>query len=128
MWMSFNNASSRDLQFPYQAKSPTLKKLITYTEDELWREVDRILAEDTEGKYTIGTNLYYNMLLVSNVSYWLDQGTVLYLEEFMALKSFNIPLAKDLDSTDYHQFVIFSAINEEYNACIEAHNKKNTNG
>jgi hypothetical protein len=128
MWMSFNNATSRDLNFPYQAKSPTLKKVITFDEDELWREVDRILAEDTERKYTVGTNLYYNMLLCSDVNYWLDQDTQLYLEEFMAMKRFNIPLANSLADTDYHQFVVFSCIDEEFNACIEAQKKKNSNG
>mgnify|MGYP003147054224 FL=1 len=128
MWMSFNNATTRVLEFPYQAKSPTLKKVITFDEAELWREVDRILAEDTERKYTVGTNLYYNMLLCSNVNYWLDQDTQLYLEEFMAMKQFNIPLSSNIDDTDYHRFVIFSGIYEEYNACIEAQQKKKSNG
>tara|TARA_R100000093_G_scaffold68491_1_gene40156 strand:+ start:805 stop:1182 length:378 start_codon:yes stop_codon:yes gene_type:complete len=122
--MSFNNATTRVLEFPYQAKSPTLKKVITFDEAELWREVDRILAEDTERKYTVGTNLYYNMLLCSDINYWLDQDTQLYLEEFMAMKQFNIPLSSNIDDTDYHRFVIFSGIYEEYNACIESQSKK----
>ena len=128
MWISFHNASSRDLQFPYKAKSPTLKKIITYTEDELWSEVDRLLAEGQDGKFTIGANLYYNMLLCSDINYWLDQETIMYLEEFSAMQQYNIPLSKSIGETDYYQFVIFSAINEEYNACLEAQTKKNSNG
>ena len=87
-----------------------------------------MLAEGQDGKFTIGANLYYNMLLCSDINYWLDQETIMYLEEFSAMQQFNIPLSKSIGETDYYQFVIFSAINEEYNACLEAQTKKNSNG
>jgi len=37
----------------------------------------------------------------------------------MALKRFNIPIASNLDDAIYERVVIFSAIDEEYNACIK---------
>jgi hypothetical protein len=123
MWMAFHNVTTRVLAFPYKTNSPTLKKVITYDEAELWNEVDRIMAEDTEHKYTVGTNLYYNLLLCSDVNYWLDLDTNFYLEEYMAMKRFNIPLALSMDDVDYERLVVFSAIDEEYNACMKA--KKN---
>ena len=42
------------------------------------------------------------------------------------MKRFNIPLATTLDNTNYHQAVIFSAIDEEFNALQQEEiNKKN---
>ena len=44
---------------------------------------------------------------------------MLWLDEFMALKRFNIPIASNLDDAIYEKVVVFSAIDEEYNACIK---------
>jgi hypothetical protein len=38
----------------------------------------------------------------------------------MAMKRFNIPLAASIDEVEYGRLVVFSAIDEEYNACIKA--------
>lgn len=116
---------SRNLVFPYKAKSPTLKKTITYTEDELWNEVDRILDEDTERKFTPGTNLYYNLVLCADSSYFCTAETSFALEEYMSMKRFNIPIARTIDEADYERLVIFSAIDEEMNAISNEEVKKN---
>ena len=116
---------SRNLVFPYKAKSPTLKKRITYTEDELWNEVDRILDEDTERKFTPGTNLYYNLVLCADSSYFCTAETSFALEEYMSMKRFNIPIARTIDEADYERLVIFSAIDEEMNAISNEEVKKN---
>ena len=116
---------SRNLVFPYKAKSPTLKKTITYTEDELWNEVDRILDEDTERKFTPGTNLYYNLVLCADSSYFCTAETSFTLEEYMSMKRFNIPIARTIDEADYERLVIFSAIDEEMNAISNEEVKKN---
>ena len=116
MWMSYLQAETRELTFPYKSLSPTLKKIITYDEDELWTEVDRIIDESHKNKYTPGQNLYYNLILCSDSSYWFDQDTNILLEEYTAIKRFNIPLATSIDDADYERLVIHSAIDEEYNA------------
>ena len=118
--MSYQKADTRTLDFPYECQSPTLKKKITYDEDELWREIDRILAEDERGKFTPGANLYHNLILCADASYFLDSETNMILEEYMAMKRFNIPLAASIDEVEYNRLVVFSAIDEEYNACIKA--------
>ena len=118
--MSYQKADTRTLIFPYECQSPTLNKKITYDEDELWREIDRILAEDERGKFTPGANLYHNLILCADASYFLDSETNMILEEYMAMKRFNIPLAASIDEVEYNRFVVFSAIDEEYNACIKA--------
>jgi len=117
--MSYQKADTRTLIFPYECQSPTLKKKITYDEDELWREIDRILAEDERGKFTPGANLYHNPVLCADASYFLDSETNMILEEYMAMKRFNIPLAASIDEVEYNRLVVFSAIDEEYNACIK---------
>ena len=116
---------SRNLVFPYKAKSPTLKKTITYTEDELWNEVDRILDEDQERKFTPGTNLYYNLVLCADSSYFCTAETSFAMEEYMSMKRFNIPIARTIDEADYERLVIFSAIDEEMNAISNEQVKKN---
>jgi len=118
--MSYQKADTRTLIFPYECQSPTLNKKITYDEDELWREIDRILAEDERGKFTPGANLYHNLVLCADASYFLDSETNMILEEYMAMKRFNIPLAASIDEVEYNRLVVFSAIDEEYNACIKA--------
>ena len=125
--MFYKAQPSRNLVFPYQAKSPTLKKSITYTEDELWNEVDRILDEDTERKFTPGTNLYYNLVLCTDSSYFCTPETSFAMEEYMSMKRFNIPIARTIDEAEYERLVIFSAIDEEYTA-ISNEEMKKTNG
>ena len=117
--MSYHNIQSRDLSFPYQAKSPTLKTHITYDESELWCEIDRILDEDVDSKFTSGQQLYFNLLHCADSSYFINSETNIYLEEFMMHKRFNIPLAKSIDEAEFERMSLFSAIDEEYNACIE---------
>lgn len=40
----------------------------------------------------------------------------------MTMKRFNIPPARDIDHANYTRLVIFSAIDEEYNAVIKLEN------
>lgn len=117
--MSYHSIESRGLTFPYQAKSPTLKKQVTYDEAELWCEIDRILQEDIDSKFTQGQQLYFNLLHCADSAYFIDSEVNLYLEEFMLNKRFNIPLAKSIDEAEFERMSLFSAIDEEYNACIE---------
>ena len=124
-WMLYKQQTSRNLVFPYKAKSPTLKKMVTYTEEELWKEIDRIQNEDKTGKFTPGTNLYYNLVLCADSSYFCTPETNFTLEEYMSIKRFNLPLARSIDEADYQRLVIFSAIDEEYNAILNEEAKKN---
>ena len=116
--MSYYRVESRGLTFPYDAKSPTLRKVITYDEDQLWSEIYRILDEGKDSKFTPGAELYYNLMLCADSSYFIDREMSLMLEEYMAMKKFNIPLATEIYSAIYDRVVIFSAIDDEYQAII----------
>ena len=104
-------------KFPYKAISPTLRKRITYTEKELWNEVDRIIAEEKERKFSPGQQLYYNAMHFSSPYTFFTPDINMYIEEYTYSKEFNIPIAKCIDEASYEKLVIFSAINEELNAC-----------
>jgi len=116
--MSYFKPDTRKYTFPYKCKSPTLHKEITYDEKELWAEIDRILGEDKQGKFTPGANLYYNLLLCSNSEYFMNPETNMFMEEYMAMKRFNLPLAQTIDDAIYERLVIFSAIDDEYKAIL----------
>jgi len=124
--MSFKNAKPNGLEFPYTATSPTTGAQVLYTEDELWCEIDRILAEDDESKFTIGQQCYFNLIIgCCNPAYFLDSEVIMNLEEFMLMKRFNIPMASDIDSAIYDRLVTFSGIDDEYNALMK---QKTQNG
>ena len=124
MWMSYRSQPSRNLKFPYKAQSPTLKKTITYDEDELRNEIWRIVDESKDGKFTLGAALYHSLVFCADSTYFLTPETIFALEEYIAMKRFNLPLANNLDEADYHRLVIFSSIDEEFNALQQEDIKK----
>ena len=119
MWFSIKGHNANDMIFPYQATSPTLGKPIWYDEKELWNEIDRIIDEDVEKKFTLGQQCYFNLVHCANPAYFLTNETRLALEEYMAHKRFNLPLANNLDDAEYNRIVIFSSIDDEYNAAMK---------
>ena len=120
LWCSIKSAKPNDFNFPYTAISPTLGKPVTYTEDELWNEIDRIMAEDPERKFSLGQQCYYNLIHCANPAYFLTDEVIIALEEYMTMKRFNIPFASNIDDAVYHRLVIFSAIDDEYNKAIKS--------
>ena len=124
MWMSYRNQPSRNLPFPSQAQSPTFKKTNTYDEDELWNEIWRLVDDSKDGKFTLGAALYHSLVFCADSTYFLTPETIFALEEYMAMKRFNLSLANTIDDADYHRLVIFSAIDEEFNALQQEDIKK----
>ena len=117
--MSYFKPNTIKYSFPYECSSPTLRKVITYTEEELWNEIDRIMLENVKNKETPGTSLYYNLLQCSDSNYFNDQETSLMIEEYMSMKKFNLPLATTIDHVEYERLVIFSAIDDEWQAILK---------
>ena len=126
-WYSFFGISDNGypLDKPYIAFSPTLKKKITYDEDEIWTEIERTLAEDKENKFTAGQQLYHNVHFCISPYFFFDQTSNMYIEEFSIAKRLNIPVAPSVDESEYERLVILSAISEEIDACNTLNIKKN---
>tara|TARA_R110002020_G_scaffold336149_1_gene551278 strand:+ start:2631 stop:3014 length:384 start_codon:yes stop_codon:yes gene_type:complete len=120
LWCSYKRAKPNDLTFPYRAISPTLGVPVMYTEQELWSEIERILAEDKQNKFSAGQQCYFNLIHCANPGYFLSNEVVMALEEYMAMKRFAIPFSSTIDSADYHRLVIFSAIDDEYNKATKS--------
>ena len=118
VWHSFFGSDSKAFtSFPYKAKSPTLYKEIEFTEETLWEEVDRVLAENERNSYSPGQSLWYNLSLCANMDNFFDTEINMMIQEYNMSKQFNIPPARSTDEMDYHKMVIFSAIDEEVMAC-----------
>ena len=63
-------------------------------------------------------------MFCADSTYFLTPETIFALEEYMAMKRFNLSLANTIDEADYHRLVIFSAIDEEFNALQQEDIKK----
>lgn len=102
-------------------------KTITFTEDEIWNECERIIQEDTKQKFTIGQNLYYNLSFFCNPKFFYDREIERYIEDFYVSKKFNLPIALTLDESDARTIDIFRLISEELTAC-EKRSREMNNG
>ncbi len=99
-----------------------------YTEDEIWNEIDRIVAEDKEGKFTPGQNIYYNIPHFCNAEFFFDPEFHYYIQAYFYATKFNVPIAKDLDSGDAFTFDIFRIIYEETMSCEKRQSEMSKNG
>jgi len=102
---------------PYQAQSPTLSKIITYSEKEIWDECDRIIAEDKQNKFSIGQNLYYNLNFFCNPKFFIDREIEQCVEEYFLSLKLKMPISNTLYEADATTIDIFRLISEELNAC-----------
>jgi len=129
-WFSFFGvpSSPHPTTFPYKAKSPTLKKRITFTEEEVWREVDRALEENKDNQFTDGQVLFFNMVFCANPQYFFDPYLEFIFKEYAFSKEFDVPIANNIDEVPYEKMVIFSAISEEINACQKHKMETSKNG
>jgi hypothetical protein len=95
--------------------------VITFTEDEIWSECERIIAEDEHNKFTLGQNLYYNL------NFFFDREIEGYVEDYFVSTKFNLPLSQTLHEADAKTIDIFRLISEEISAC-EKRSKEMNNG
>lgn len=126
-WYSFFGISDNGypINEPYTAFSPTLREDITFDKNEIWVEIERILAEDKKKKFTAGQQLYHNVHFCISPYFFFDQESNMYLEELSISKRLKIPLARSVDESQYERLVILSAISEEIDACNILNQKKN---
>tara|TARA_R110000744_G_scaffold336683_2_gene441945 strand:+ start:2589 stop:2897 length:309 start_codon:yes stop_codon:yes gene_type:complete len=91
--------------------------VITFTEDEIWAECDRVTAEDKHNKFTLGQNLYYNLNFFCNPKFFIDSEIEAYIEDYFVSTKFNLPLSQTLHEADAKTIDIFRLISEEISAC-----------
>lgn len=101
------------LKGTYTAQSPTLFKKVKYDEDEIWNEIERICAEDEEGKFTPGQQMFYNIPFFTNPKIFRDIELERIINEYYLCTRLNIPFSRDLDSSSAFRLQCFSIIHTE---------------
>lgn len=120
VWCAYNG-SPLDVYppFPYTSQSPTLYKEVTWkSKDDLWDEIDRICAEQSN-KYSTGQNLFHLIPLFTNPSMIIEQWHLDMINEYNYVTEFHIPIAKSLDEADAFRLDCFSIIKSEINNCLK---------
>ena len=102
--------------------------VIGFTEEEVWREVDRALEENKDNQFTDGQVLFFNMVFCANPQYFFDPYLEFIFKEYAFSKEFDVPIANNIDEVPYEKMVIFSAISEEINACQKHKMETSKNG
>jgi len=109
----------------YTAQSPTLYSQVEYDEDEIWREVERIV-EECEGKqFSIGQSLYFQIPFFANPQFFYRPEYDEWIEDVMLMDSFNIPLARSLDEAPAFRLEMYNIIKQELIACQNYKQEKN---
>ena len=127
VWFSFFGlpGSHYTKSLPYKSQSPTLYRVIEYDKEEIYNEIDRILAERGTQKFGIGQSLYYQLPLFCDPSSVIPEWCWTMLEDYHLSTTFNIPVARDLDSADAWKLDCFNMIENEINKCNIHQREKN---
>ena len=128
-WISYFETSDFPKQFPYTARSPTLRKGITYESiEDVNDEVDRILQEPDTKKFGVGQSLYYQTSIICSPASLIPDWCWEMLEDYNACKKFNIPLAKNLDEASVWMLDCFNIIESEISNCTKHQKEKDGKG
>ena len=127
LWFSALGLPNNGLSLPYTTQSPTLKKTVNYKDEgDLLDEIDRILSEEVTQKFGVGQSLYYQIPFFCEPTVIIPDWCWQMIEDYHLVKSYNIPLAKDLNSSSVWVTDSFLIIEDELNN-IKKH-KGNLNG
>ncbi len=126
MWFSQLGYPHIALKFPYKRQSPLTKKTTTYHNiEQVWEEIYELVDKWSENKFSLGRNLYFHLPLFMNPKWILDSDYNTYMREFNYITEFNIPLGRDLDSTDAFRLEIMGVIKNEINQIKNYMSEKN---
>lgn len=102
------------LKFPYKRQSPLTKKITTYSNiEQVWEEIEMLVEQWKDSKFSLGRNLYFHLPLFMNPE-WIREVEYSYLiKEYNMIKEFNIPLGNTLDEIDAHKLDELQTISSE---------------
>ena len=128
-WLSYFRTTGFAKEFPYDARSPTLKERVHFESiEDVLDEVERILQEDDAQKIGVGKYLYYNTMFFCNADDLIPMWCWEMLEDYNACKKFNIPLANNLDEASSWMIDCFTVIDLEISKCMEEQREKESDG
>ena len=97
---------------PYETQSPITGKVKRYDEEELEKEFELIAKEPS--KFTVGQNLYYQLVLISDMNRWMEDWCQEAIEDYMLTTRFNVPLAEKIDDLPWERVNNLFIIDNEY--------------
>ena len=126
LWFSSFGIPRTGLLLPYTAQSPTLFKKIEYkTIEDIDDEIQRILSEKNIHKFGVGKSLYFQLPFFCNPSDVIPDWCYQMIEDYHLVKTYNIPLATDLDNLSAWRSDCFLTIESELNHIKEYKSKEN---
>jgi hypothetical protein len=114
VWFSNYGLPNNGLEYPYKAQSPVLGTKLDYNSfEDVKNEVDRLLVQTQDKKYSIGQSLYFQLPFFCNPSAIISDWCWDMITNYLAVKKFNVPLATSLESVDPWFLDCFAVIESE---------------
>ena len=86
--------------------------------DDIFEEVLEI-SNASDGKRTIGQELWYLIPLFANPQYLLNDESFNLINEYHYIIDYHIPLGRTLDETDAHKLEYFTIIKNEMGVALK---------
>ena len=83
--------------------------------DDIYNEVDRLIAEAQENGYPIGQSLYVQGPLFADVRIFERKWHIDMINDYWAVKTLNIPIASSLDTISADTLDSMMIIDQELN-------------
>ena len=110
--------------FPYIGETPISRKVKEFNHvDDIYEEVAEI-SNESDGKRTIGQELWYLIPLFANPQYLLDDESFNLINEYHYIIDYHIPLGRTLDETDAHKLEYFTIIKNEMGVALRHRQEK----
>jgi len=110
--------------FPYIGESPVSRRVKEFNHvDDIYEEIAEI-SNASDGKRTIGQELWYLIPLFSNPKYLLDDEFFNLINEYHYIIDYHIPLGRTLDETDAHKLEYFTIIKNEMGVALRHRQEK----
>ena len=105
--------------FPYIGETPVSRKVKEFNQvDDIYEEVLEI-SNASDGKRTIGQELWYLIPLFANPQYLLNDESFNLINEYHYIIDYHIPLGRTLDETDAHKLEYFTIIKNEMGVALK---------
>lgn len=116
VWFTQLGFPDNKYNYPYTSRSPVTNKRIFFeNEKQVEDEIEKVLNQKGISKFGIGQTLYYEMPFFCNPIDHIKKWVWDILEDYKLVTTYNIPIAKDLDSISAFQVDCFGIIEQEIN-------------
>ncbi len=116
VWFTQLGFPDNEYNYPYTARSPVTNKRIFFeNEKQVEAEIEKVLNQKGVSKFGIGQTLYYEMPFFCNPINHINKWVWDILEEHKLVTTYNVPMAKDLESISVFRLDCFGVIDQEIN-------------